>query len=148
MFPITVLFLSRWFSLIHFACIAVYPPQLFIRLEQSRGSNSNTGKLDQAWSNFDPHYYTFYRPGTHRVDLLPSNSELSAGERRTTYPLLLFVTNHVVSWWASKHIQFQFLSLRRNVTKLYHLWKRNTAFLLYNQLWRMKMALSHDRLLL
>ena len=38
-------------SLIHFACIGVAPLEPWLRLEQSRGSNPNAGKMDQAWSS-------------------------------------------------------------------------------------------------
>ena len=38
----------------HFSCVGVAPPQLFTpqcaRREQSRGSYSNAGKMDQTWS--------------------------------------------------------------------------------------------------
>ena len=35
-------------SLIHFSCIGIAPPRLFMpRREQSRGSNSVAGKIDQ-----------------------------------------------------------------------------------------------------
>ena len=40
-------------SLIQFACIGVRPRRLFTpQLDQSRGSNSNAGKMDQTWSMF------------------------------------------------------------------------------------------------
>ena len=40
-------------GLIHFACIDSAPPQLVKRSDQSRGSNSKAGKMDQTW-------YTLY----------------------------------------------------------------------------------------
>ena len=43
-------------SLIYFACIGVAPPQLFMRREQSRGSNSNAGK----WIKMDQNEYSIH----------------------------------------------------------------------------------------